>query len=294
MAKLENWIFCPALSFMTMATYCRIETFSAHLTNIMLSCIIGAIALATAIFLSKICVRTKCYDRGVYAYGLMFGNFGFVGDPLVIALFGGEIYAYYKLYTLPLSILCYVWGIGMLVPKEYADPGIKGTLKKIFTPPTVALLVGVIIGLTGAIDYFPTFLVNTLDNLKACMGPVAMLLAGFTIAGYTMKRMLAKPKVYVATAFRLVLLPTFLITILFGVINLFNLIPGMNIGTLPLFLAFFVFAAPLGMNTIVFPEAYGGDPETGASMAMISHTLCVITIPILFALMTLIFGTPAI
>ena len=178
------------------------------------------------------------------------------------------------------------------MPKEYADPGIKGTLKKIFTPPTVALLVGVIVGLTGAIDYFPTFLVNTLDNLKACMGPVAMLLAGFTIAGYTMKRMLAKPKVYVATAFRLIILPAFLITILCGVIKLFNLIPGMVVGNLPIFLAFFAFAAPLGMNTIVFPEAYGGDPETGASMAMISHTLCVLSIPLMYALMVLIFGAP--
>ena len=291
MAKLENWVFCPALSFMTMATYCRVETFTPHLTNILLSCIIAAIALAIALSLSRFFVREKCYDRGVYAYGLMFGNFGYVGDPLVIALFGGEIYAYYKLFTLPLTILCYVWGISVLVPPEYADNGVKGLLKKVFTPPVVALLIGLAVGFTGTLDYFPEFLLNTLDGLKACYGPVAMLLAGFTIAGYTMSRMLKKPKVYVATAFRLVILPAVIITVLFGIVNLFNLIPGMNIGNLPIFLTFFAFAAPLGMNTIVFPEAYGGDPETGASMAMISHTLCVITIPILYALMTVVFGT---
>ena len=48
--------------------------------------------------------------------------------------------------------------------------------------------------------------------------------------------------------------------------------------------------ARLGLNTVVFPEAYGGNPETGASMALISHTLCVITIPIMYSVMTLIFG----
>ncbi|MBQ8606169.1 MAG: hypothetical protein IJ408_05475 [Clostridia bacterium] len=33
-------------------------------------------------------------------------------------------------------------------------------------------------------------------------------------------------------------------------------------------------------------------PETGASMAMISHTLCVVTIPLMYALMITLFGTP--
>ena len=41
-------------------------------------------------------------------------------------------------------------------------------------------------------------------------------------------------------------------------------------------------ATPMGLNTIVFPAAYGGDTETGASMAMISHTLSVVTIPLMY------------
>ena len=74
--------------------------------------------------------------------------------------------------------------------------------------------------------------------------------------------------------------------------ELANLLFDMNINNSPLFLAFFATAAPLGLNTVVFPKAYGGDPETGASMAMISHTLCVLSIPLMYALMVLIFGAP--
>jgi predicted permease len=59
-----------------------------------------------------------------------------------------------------------------------------------------------------------------------------------------------------------------------------------------LFLTFFFCATPLGLNTIVFPEAYGGDPETGASMALISHLLCLVSIPLFFALMVTLFGRP--
>ena len=34
MAKLEMWVFCPALSFVTMATNCTIDTISTHAVNI--------------------------------------------------------------------------------------------------------------------------------------------------------------------------------------------------------------------------------------------------------------------
>ena len=39
MAKMETWIFCPALSFMTMVRFCTVETIGEHFTNIVLSSI---------------------------------------------------------------------------------------------------------------------------------------------------------------------------------------------------------------------------------------------------------------
>lgn len=290
LAKLENWVFCPALSFMTAATYFRTDNIATHGINILLSCILACFALGIATVLSKVFVRKACYDRGVYAYALMFGNFGFVGDPLVIELFGNEFFAYYKLFTLPLSVLCYVWGISVLVPKEYCPSGIKGITKRVFTPPTVALFVGIIFGLTNGLSFMPEFIVTSLDALKSCMGPVAMILAGITIAGFDLKEMLTNKKVYLATAMRLTVLPAALLSILFLIITVFEAVFKIQVGYTPLILAFFAYASPLGMNTIVFPQAYGGDPKTGAAMAMISHTLCVISIPIMYTLLTLILG----
>ena len=124
------------------------------------------------------------------------------------------------------------------------------------------------------------------------MGPVAMLLAGFTIASYSFVGMLKKGKVYIATALRLFIIPSVIIAALFGIKELANLIFDLSINNNVLFLCFFATAAPLGLNTVVFPKAYGGDPETGASMAMISHTLCVLSIPIMYALMIAVFGEP--
>jgi predicted permease len=41
-------------------------------------------------------------------------------------------------------------------------------------------------------------------------------------------------------------------------------------------------AMPLGLSTIVVPAAYGKDSTAASSMALISHLLSCITIPIIF------------
>lgn len=289
MAKMETWILYPALSFMTMLRYCTVDSLSTHGTNIIMACVSVSVSMVIAITLSKVFVKENNAERGIYSYALAFANSGYIGDPIVLALFGEEILAYYKLFCLPLSIVIYTWGISVLAPQS---KGNRTSLKRLLNAPTVALLVGVVVGLSGLGKYLPEFLVSALDFLKACMGPVAMLLAGVTISRFNFIEMIKKKKVYIATILRLVFIPSVLVATLFGVKTLANSLFDVSIGNDVLFFCFFATATPLGLNTIVFPEAYGGNPETGASMAMISHTLCVVSIPIMYALMVAIFGTP--
>lgn len=289
MAKMENWIFSPALSFTTMIRYCTVDSLSAHATNLAVSLVAVTLAMVIAIPLARLFVREKTAERGVYAYALAFANSGYVGDPIVLALFGEEILAYYKLFCLPFTVLIYTWGISVLTPagKSGGSP-----LRRLLNAPTIALLTGIVMGLGGIGKYLPAFLISALDSLKSCMGPVAMLLAGATIARFNFVGMLKKKKVYLATLFRLVIIPTVILAAIFGIKAAANSIFGLSVGNDVLFLCFFVTATPLGLNTVVFPEAYGGNPETGASMTMISHTLCVISIPLLYAIATSLFGIP--
>ena len=289
MAKMETWIFCPALSFMTMVRFCTVETIGEHLINIILSCIAVAFAMAIAIFLARFFIKKKSIERGVYAYALAFANGGYMGDPVVLALFGDVVLSYYKLFYLPFSLLINSWGISVMTP-ETAEK--NSFWKRLINAPTIAMLAGVAVGLSGLGKYLPAPITNSLDTLKVCMGPVAMLLAGVTIAKYNFFSMLKNKKVYLASALRLTILPALTVLFVFGVKTLANTVLGMSIDNDILFLIFFATAMPIGLNTIIFPEAFGGDPETGASMAMISHTLCVISIPLMLALMIAVFGTP--
>ncbi len=289
MAKMEIWIFSPALSFMTMVRFCTLETVGEHFINITLGVIGVAFSMCVAIFLSRFFAKKKSYDRGVYAYALAFANGGYMGDPVILSLFGELALSYYKLFYLPFSLMINSWGISVLTP---GTGGKNSFWRRLINPPTVAMVAGIAVGLSGLGRYLPAFVTGSLDTLKACMGPVAMLLAGATIAKYSLIAMLKNKKVYVVTALKLVLQPILLVALIFGVKTLANLAFDLSIGNEVVFLAFFASASAIGLNTVVFPEAYGGDPETGASLALISHTLCVITIPLMYALMVALFGTP--
>ena len=288
MAQMETWIFCPALSFITMAKFFTPASVKTHALNLIFSSVCVAIGIGTAIFLARFFVKDKRDpERGIYNYALAFANGGYVGDPVVLALFGDVALSYYKLFYMPFSVLIYVWGIGQLVPRT---EGKQNALVRILNAPTVALFLGILFGLTGLGEHIPVFVDSALCSLRDCMGPVAMLLAGFTVASYNMREMLKEKKVYIASFLRLCILPAIALSLLFALKLFFTSVLHIEMDNRVLCFAFFATAGPLGLNTVVFPEAYGGSPKTGASMALISHTLCVLTIPIMYALMVAVFG----
>ena len=157
LAKLETYVFFPALSFVTMARNCTPSTISTHLINLVISCVGVALAISMSILLSRLFVKEKSMERGVYNYALAFGNSGYVGDPLVNAIHGDLMLSYYKMYTMPVSTAIYTWGLSVMIPKGKG----KGAFKSILNPPMVSLFLGIFFGLTGLLNYLPQLLSST-------------------------------------------------------------------------------------------------------------------------------------
>ena len=278
LSKLENYVLVPALVLDTFMSYCHINSLAENYNLILYAVLLLAIAVIISISLSKYFAREKSgssidkeYQRNIYNYALTFGNFSFMGNAIVLGVLGDAGLFKYLLFTLPLNIAVYTWGIMILVPKDKCG---GNPLKNLLNPIFVALVIGLILGLLNAKSVFPPFILTTVSNAKSCMGPIAMLLTGFVIGGYDIKSLLIKKRIYIATVLRLFIIPALLILVL-RVLGASDEI---------MTLALFAFATPLGLNTIVFPAAYGGDTKTGASMAMISHTVSVISIPIMYLL----------
>ena len=275
LSKIENFVLVPALTINTFMNYCTVQSIRAEYKLVLYCLLVLAIAICIAVPLSKVFVKNDAYKRNIYIYALTFGNFGFMGNAIVLQIFGGEMLYKYMLFTLPLNVAVYTWGVVILIPKS---AGKQSVFKNLLNPPFFSIVIGAILGLTGATAYIPEFLSTTITNLSSCMAPLAMLLTGFVIGSYDAKELLRDKKVYISTVLRLFILPT-------AFLLLAKLLGADEIVLTCMLIAF---ATPLGMNTVVFPSAYGGDAKTGASMAMISHTLCVISIPLMYALLSLI------
>lgn len=280
MSKLETYVFVPALNLDNMMKNCTPETFTENSVLILYGLGVILVAIALAYPLSALFIRNHresaelTYQRNIYKYAMTFGNYGFMGNFIVLGIWGNEMFFKYSMFTFLIAILCSSWGLFILIPKEKNAGFMKNLAKGFITPPMITLVLGIILGLVGARAYVPDFVLNGLSGASSCMGPVAMLLAGFVIGGYDFKGLLSDKKVYIATALRLIVIPSVFIAVL----------KLLGIGDDILILALIALATPLGLNTIVYPAAYGGDTKTGASMAMISHTLSVITIPLMYLL----------
>lgn len=275
LSKLENYFLVPALILNTFMTYCSVESIKREYSLILWCAMILVLAVVISWPLSAFFSRGG-YTREIYKYALTFGNFSFMGNAIVPAILGPEMLYEYMLFILPLNIAVYTGGVIILIPRGEG----KNILKSLLNPIFVSILVGAALGLVGAKPYIPSFINNTIGNLASCMGPLAMVLTGFVVADYDFGKLLKNTRVYFASILRLIVLPALFVGILI-------LLGADDTAAI---MAFFAFGTPLGLNTVVFPAAYGGDTSTGASMAMISHSLCIITIPLMFAVLKMILA----
>ena len=269
LSKLENCIFIPAL---VLGTF--ISNFTVEKLETTWQLLLSSLGLALiAIFLSLLCVRfcsKDPYERSIYTYGLCFSNFGFMGNAVVSALFP-DIFLEYLIFTLPLWSLIYLWGVPVLLLGDSSTkPTLAQRLKNFANPMFVSTIAGMVIGLANF--PIPKFVSDAITTAGSCMSPVAMLLTGMTIARFDLLEVLSIKRVYLVTFLRLLVFPLiFLATMVW--------MPYPEIFAT---CAICSLSMPLGLNTIIIPSALGKDTKVAAGMALVSHILSCLTIPVIF------------
>ena len=270
LSKLENSVFIPALVMGTFIENFTVERISSAKNLLLISTLIALIVLPVAILVSRLVTKDK-YIEKIYTYGLSFSNFGFMGNAVVSSLFP-DIFFEYLIFTLPLWVLIYVWGVPcLLISDSDKKQTVKDRLKAFVNPMFVAMVIGMIIGLANI--PLPKCVVSIIDVSGDCMSPVAMILTGVVVSQSSLKSAFTNVRIYIISFVRLVVFPLVFIYIA----SFFDM------GETIYICAVCSLAMPLGLNTIVIPSAYGKDTTVAAGMAVISHLFAVITIPLIFA-----------
>ena len=268
LSRLENSVFIPALVMGTFIKNFTLEKLSVSWKLILISFVIALIVIPVAILVSKAVTKDN-YTQKIYTYGLSFSNFGFMGNAVVSALFP-DIFFGYLIFTLPLWILIYVWGVPkLLISNCDKKLTIKEKLKACVNPMFVSMIIGMIVGVCNL--PIPKFMMSVIEISGDCMSPIARILTGVVVSSFPLKKAFTNMGVYVVSMVRLVILPLSFI----GVSCLLNMPRTIFICALCSLMM------PLGLNTIVIPSAYGKDASVAASMAIVSHFLAIVTIPLI-------------
>lgn len=284
-SKLENNLFLPAMVLNTFTQRFTVDTLSDAWRTLLYSLTVLLIAIGCSLILTRFLTKSG-YLRKIYTYGLCFSNFGFMGYAVVSALFP-DLYLTYVLFTLPLWTGIYVWGTPELLIADGEKKSAKDRLKNFVNPMFICMILGMILGLTGVMGSMgadgKTFVangsvkwfMNVIGAAEKCMSPLAMLLTGISLAFIDLKKTFTTVSIYVVSLIRLLAYPLVFLAV--------AKLAGLE-GELYQ-CALCTLAMPLGLSTIVVPAAYGRDTSQAAGMALISHALSCITIPIIFSLM---------
>ena len=265
-SKLLTYVISPALCFGSFSKNFKVEFIKSEYTLIICSLCVLCASIAVAFIIARFFSKDKKI-RDIYVYSFCVANFGYMGYALVENMLGEEMLFRMLVYCLPLNV--FVSSVGFVL---LTSNGQKFSFKKFINPVFISTGIGAVVGILNI--PVPAVISNSAELLSSCMGPMAMLLTGIVIAQYPLNRIFLNGKVTIASILRLVVLPTAIMFALkpFGLPSEYIL------------LTLSAFAMPLGLNSIIYPAACGGDTMTGASMALISNLMAIITVPIMFGI----------
>lgn len=264
LSALSVYVFLPAMVMKSFATQFTLTYIQEKYGIMLISLALVGVITLIGIPLSRLLTK-NAYRQKVIQYSLVIPSYGYIGYALVESAFGPEVLQDMMMFTMPLTVYIYTAGYSMLT-------GEKIKLKSLIKPSIVAMVLGMIVGLSGV--QIPAFGLMLLNKASACTAPVSMLLTGIVISEYKLKDMLCSKMAYAVTLLRLVVLPV-------GAAFLFKLLK-LEWMMLP---AVITLAMPCGMNTIVFPRLVGEDCKPGAALTFISTILCCGTIPLCMMLL---------
>jgi len=269
LSKLEIFLFMPALTLRSCVQNCKLENVTQYITYIAISFLTLAALFAVSRFLGGKFAQ-KDSEIGIYTYALTVSNMGYMGYPMMQAMFGEEMLFTMMITAIPINIYIYTLGMAMLTKG-------KASWRALLNPVFIATFLGIAIGLLDI--RLPSLVDDFLSSAAGCMSPLAMLISGLVISRLPLKKLFSGYRVYIATFLRLILLPAAVVAVL------------ALCGLPPEFLVIMLIlnCMPIGMNTIVFPEANGIDATCGAQLVLVSNLLSIVTIPLMVMLFLQLF-----
>lgn len=252
----------PVLIFMSYQTDFHKELVHNLLTAFGLS----VLAFGIMIPLAYIFVRKKPgRETEIERFSSIYSNCGFMGIPLVNAMFGMEGVFYLTAFITVFNVV--VWTHGVILMTGERD--LRQVVKVFYSPTILSIVLGM---LTFFLQIrLPEIPAAALNYIKELNTPMAMIVSGVTMAGTDVKGLVKKAGIYRTCAMKLLILPL-IVTV---VITLLGADPKVSAAVIV------AAAAPPATMCTLFSLRYGKNSLYASEIFTAGTILSVLTLPII-------------
>ena len=202
---------------------------------------------------------------------MMFPNVGFMGFPLMQAIFGNESILSTAVINMGFNLSLFTLGVWVMSYDQKEKR--KFHIKNLLSPGVIASLAALVIYVLNV--SFPQVVSNPISLIGDMTTPLAMLIIGATLSQYKMKDVFLDLKVYL-----FVLIIDLVIPILFSPLIKMFINDVMIQG-----IALIILAMPVANGAVLFAKKYNQDEFLAAKTVFISTLMSIMTIPILVYLL---------
>ncbi len=201
LSKFVLQVVNPVMIFMSYQTDYKPEL----VKNLLLTFVLSLGAYAVTILLAYLLIPSKKgREIEVERFSAIYSNCGFMGIPLVNALFGMEGVFYLTAFITVFNLI--VWTHGIILIS--GEKSMKNIVKVLYSPTIIAIVLGIItFFLQIRLHEVPA---KALEFISQINTPMAMIVSGVTMAETNVLKLLKKGRVYYICFLRLLLIPAIL------------------------------------------------------------------------------------
>jgi predicted permease len=222
-----------------------------------------AIAMAVAYLLLR---KGWKYDYVIERFSTIYSNCGFMGIPLVMAMFGTEGVFYLTAVLTAFNLI--VWTHGLFLFTGSGQFNIKGLLRALCSPSIIAVPLGLLCFLLQW--RVPQVVYDALNYISGMNTPLAMLIAGATVAQTNLIKTFGRGRTYYVCFLKLLLAPLL-------VVAAFSLFRLPTIITLTVAVAL---AAPTAAMGTMFSIRYDRNALYASELFAATTILSALTLPL--------------
>ena len=224
-------------------------------------------------------IKAEGTSRDIFQFMVVFSNVGFMGYPVVNAVFGETGVFYTALYNLPFNMVLWSFGVAVLsrptMKKNKLAFDERGSIqiKQLLNPGLIAVFIGFAMFLTSTKLPIPVH--KTFKMVGDVTTPMSMVFIGSILADIHIKEIFSNIRVFIVSGVRLIVLPLLVLFIL----KMFSLDEMMT--GIPVLIA----AMPVAANCAIMSTRYENDYYLASQAIFISTMLSMVTIPLIVTLL---------